>query len=135
MVARTHPTFFRSDEVIASLKGMIFVIDSTPTRTVQKRVDELDSQHKCVACEKQCKPGSQAPDGRRRGRCLGEDGCYHKYDLARSKLPEEKRPELDARLQKRGTLIASRQGQRFNQIEPDPVRDELDEIIDQIVGG
>jgi len=97
--------------VIANVKGMLFVMDSEPKGAVKRRLEELDAANKCVSCEIQCSPGSEAPDGRCKGLCLRKRGCYHKYDAQRRSMNEEQRAAYDAKLQKAGKLL-----------EPDPGR-------------
>lgn len=114
-------------EVIAHIKGMLLIMDSQPTKAVQKVVVEKDGNHICLNCDKQCKAGSEAPDGRSRGLCLGIGGCYHKYTGRRAKIQDpQKRAEYDARLQRIGKLLESKQGQR-----PD-TRSIFDDIAEEV---
>jgi hypothetical protein len=113
--------------VIASIKGMLLIMESEPKGALAKQVADKDAKNICLACDKQCKPGSRAPDGRSRGLCLGEGGCYHKYMGRRRKiLDEQKQVEFDAKLQRRGKLLESKQGER-----PD-AKTVFDEVAEEV---
>jgi hypothetical protein len=107
---------------------MLMVLDDTPSRAVQKQIDELDSACKCLWCKKQCEKGSDE-DGRSRGLCLkGEDGgCYWKYYGKRRSMNRTQKAQYDANLQKAGKLIVSRQGQRLGR-----AKTIFDEIADEV---
>lgn len=100
--------------MIARLGERVLVVEAKPSRTVQKRVEELDRNCQCVACQRQCGPGE-----RWRGRCNepkedGSPSCYSEYTGLRRNMTDDEKLAFDARLIREGLLIGDRQGQRID---------------------
>jgi hypothetical protein len=78
------------------------MVDAKPNASVRKVTLEKAEACQCLLCD---------AAAHKRGLCVVH---YQRYRTARAELPIEQRPLFDAKLQRTGKLLASRQGQRLD---------------------